>query len=179
MKIAKLFALLFSMLMLLCCNDKNEKRMFDEWMGRKIIIPDELVGYSINGCEDSVMYKFRQMKIVMYVDSNECIGCKLDLSKWSEFIDEVGRKSSVPVSFYIVFHPLLMSELTYVLRRDKFEHMVYIDENDVFNLLNQFPSDDRFRCFLLDSCDNVTLLGNPIHNDAIRQLYIKAISDGM
>ena len=55
---------------------------------------------------------------------------------------------------------------------------VCIDSNDELNKLNNFSSDPLFQTFLLDKNNRVKVIGNPIHNLKVRDIYINAITNG-
>jgi hypothetical protein len=58
---------------------------------------------------------------------------------------------------------------------DGFDMPVCIDVEDQLNRLNRFPSDMTFQTFLLDRDNKVVVIGNPIHNLAVKELYLKRI----
>ena len=51
-----------------------------------------------------------------------------------------------------------------------------VDINNEINKKNKFPEKDMFHTFLLDTENKVRIIGNPIHNSAVRDLYIDAIT---
>jgi hypothetical protein len=58
-----------------------------------------------------------------------------------------------------------------------FDFPICLDYADSINKLNHFPIDERFRCFLLDENNHVVLIGNPVHNQRFRELYLKTICE--
>ena len=42
--------------------------------------------------------------------------------------------------------------------------------------MNKFPQDITFQTFLLDQDNKVKVIGNPVHNLAVRDLYLKQIA---
>ena len=73
-------------------------------------------------------------------------------------------------------HPKDAKEIRYLLKRDAFDRPVCIDIDDRLNKLNKFPADITFQTFLLDKDNKVTVLGNPVHNTAVKDLYLKQIT---
>jgi hypothetical protein len=61
------------------------------------------------------------------------------------------------------------------LKVDGFDLPVCIDRKDRLNKLNRFPSDITFQTFLLDRDNKIVVIGNPIHNLAVKELYIKQL----
>lgn len=54
---------------------------------------------------------------------------------------------------------------------------MFIDHNNSFYKLNSLKKDHRFQVFLLDRENNILLIGDPIRNDAIWELYKKTLND--
>lgn len=108
-------------------------------------------------------------KIVTYVDSTGCTGCKLKLDKWKLLIKELSTltNDSLPVLF--ILHPKTKEELVNILKRNSFKYPIFIDENDIFNKLNRFSDDVRLQTFLLDKEQKIVAFGNPIHNPHIKK----------
>lgn len=50
-----------------------------------------------------------------------------------------------------------------------------MDQSDSLNQLNHFPKDIRFQVFLLDKNNKVVVIGNPICNSNVKELYLKEI----
>ena len=167
-----------SILLLSCKEDPQKEiaKIVTEWQDKEIIFPENMV-FTQYG-QDTIQYEMPESdyKILLYVDSVGCTGCKLQLHKWSEFIAEVDSLTSgnVPVLFF--FHPKDKRELTYLLKRDGITVPVCLDENDRLNSINSFPSRDDFQCFLLNKDNKVVFIGNPIHNIRIREMYFSRIA---
>lgn len=70
-----------------------------------------------------------------------------------------------------------LSEIRELLRRDRFDQPVCIDTGDRLNRANSFPSVFRFQTFLLDKDNRVVIIGNPVHNLVIADLYIDQLSN--
>jgi len=116
-------------------------------------------------------------KIVNYIDSIGCIRCKTQLPAWKNLIDDVSQFFGDKVAFLTIMHPRRIVEAKYAILGDEYPYPVCIDVNDEFNRLNHFPSDDRFHCFLLDENNRVVLIGNPVQNPKIKDLYIRTICE--
>ena len=85
-----------------------------------------------------------------------------------------GNNGNVP--FIFVFQSKDDRELRYILKCDNFDRPVCIDRNNRFNSSNRFPQDITFQTFLLDKDNKVKVIGNPVHNLAVRDLYLKQIT---
>ena len=89
---------------------------------------------------------------------------------------DVDSLSEGNVPFIFFFQTKNVRELMYILRRDNFSHPVCIDTEDSFNKLNRFPREMMFQTFLVDSENRVKVIGNPIHNLSVKDLYLKEIA---
>ena len=160
-----------------CEESEKERlsRLVKEWEGKEILFPAHSV-FTIQG-KDTVDFDFKdaEYKIVTYIDSVGCTSCKLQLSRWKEFMAEVDSLAHGNVPFLFYFHPKDMRELRYITRREAFVYPVCFDEKDDFNRLNHFPSEMMFQTFLLDKENRVIALGNPVQNPKVKELYLNLI----
>lgn len=165
--------------MLSCRETEKERitRLVSEWQGKEILFPEDMV--FTRYISDTVNYQIPESdyKILVYVDSIGCTSCKLQLHKWKELMNKIYSTVTNNISFIFVFHPKDLKEIEYLLKRDQFDIPIYMDWDDRFNKLNQFPSDITFQTFLLNRENKVIILGNPIHNLAVKDLYLKEISE--
>ena len=170
---------LFSLLFLFSCSDDkkhNIEVLVKEWNNKEICFPDNPVFTRF--VTDTVSYRIPKSdyKVVVFVDSVGCISCKLQLPRWKEFMYEVDSLSDGNVPFIFFFQTKDVRELRYILRRDNFQHPVCIDTEDTFYRLNRFPGEMMFQTFLVDSENRVKVIGNPIHNLSVKDLYLKEIA---
>lgn len=149
--------------------------MVQEWEGKEIFFPTHST-FTIQG-KDTVDFQFQnaEYKVVTYVDSVGCTGCKLQLPRWKELMTEVDSLTGGRVPFLFYFHPKDVKVLRFLIRRDGFTHPVCFDEMDDFNRMNHFPSESMFQTFLLDKENRVIALGNPIQNPKVKELYLDLI----
>ena len=62
-------------------------------------------------------------------------------------------------------------EIYSLLRHNAIAFPVVMDSLSQINKLNNFPDDRRFQTFLLDKENKVVVIGNPIYNPYIEDLY--------
>ena len=109
--------------------------------------------------------------LIVYFDSTQCSSCLLGrLYEWGE-VAEFSRDNC---NFVMVFSPkqARLSELKASLQTAFIETDVWVDENGDFARLNQtIPSDVKFHTFLLNPQRRVILVGDPVHNHQIWDLY--------
>ena len=161
-----------------CAESDKERlsKLVNEWERKEILFPTHSA-FTIQG-KDTVDFDFKDAdyKVVSYVDSAGCTGCKLQLPRWKELIAEVDSLAGGSVPFLFYFHPKDLKELKYLTRREGFVYPVCFDEKDDFNRLNRFPSEMMFQTFLLDKENKVVALGNPVLNPKVKELYLKLIT---
>lgn len=169
-----------SMMISFSCNSKmnKEKEIEDlilRWEGRKIQFPKDLV-FSIFGVDTIVSNYFdSDYKVVIYADNLGCISCKLKLSAWKKMISEFNEISDYKISFLFYLYPNYKEEIIDILKQNNFNHPVCLDLDNTFYKLNNLPFDEKFHVFLLNKKDNVLLIGNPVNNSKIRDLYMDII----
>lgn len=151
--------------------------LVNEWYGKEIIFPSHAT-FTIQGVDTiCTITKNTQFKIVNYVDSTGCTGCKLQLPHWMSLINEVSGLKGNNVSFWFYFHPKTnqIKELKYILKNNSFIYPICIDEKDEFNKFNKLLNKLDFQTFLLDKDNRIIAIGNPIHNPKIKELYMNII----
>ena len=164
------------------CQDKQKEekkqiaQLVNEWQGKQIVFPENLI--FTRYLTDTTDFQIPQSdyKVLIYVDSIGCTSCKLQLHKWKQLIEYTDSATQGKVPFLFFFHPKDAKEIRYLLKRDGFNRPVCIDMDDWLNKLNKFPADMTFQTFLLDKDNKVAVLGNPINNTAVKDLYLKQIT---
>ena len=152
--------------------------MVKDWEGKEIAFPDDCTFMDINGDECQSPSLKAPFKIVYYVDSLGCMSCKLKLEGWKRFIHEVDSLSGGKVSNFFYFPPKEkdLKELGILMKSNAFDYPVCIDRSDRFNASNRFPENDSFHVFLLDDKNKVRVIGNPVLNPTLKELYLQVIT---
>ena len=168
---------IFPFLLVACQTTRKDHitQLVEEWQGKEVRFPENPV--FTRQLKDTVDYRILETvyKVLVYVDSIGCTSCKLQLPKWKEFIAYVDSVSDRQIPFLFFFQSKDNKELRYILRRDNFRLPVCVDSQDEFGKLNRFPSEQMFQTFLLDKDNRVKVIGNPIHNLSVKELYLKEI----
>ena len=174
----QLYILLLLSLLTACKENNKEKfaLLVQEWQGKEIVFPQNMAFTRF--VTEPVDYRIpdAEYKVLVYVDSVGCTSCKLQLLKWKELIAHVDSATNGNVPFIFIFQSKYDRELRYILKCDNFDRPVCIDRNNRFNSSNRFPQDITFQTFLLDKDNKVKVIGNPVHNLAVRDLYLKQIT---
>ena len=150
-----------------------------EWNNKEILFPDTF--YFSKTLYDTINYDINTpFKVFYYVDSTGCSSCKLKINGWYELqylFDDLFHGNCKSV---IVFEPknaIQILEISTQIHVSGTDNCYILDTCGLFNKLNNFPDDERFHCFLLDENNKVILIGNPVLNSKIKDLYLKTISE--
>ena len=175
----KYLNLIILLLFLLACQDKKKdeiKHLVSEWQGKEIRFPKDMVFARF--ATDTVDFTLPKSphKVLVFVDSIGCTSCKLQLHRWKELIQYTDSITQGTVPFLFFFQSDDKKEIRYLLKKDNFDKPICLDQSDKLNELNHFPADGRFQTFLLDKYNKVVVIGNPIHNPNIRELYLKEVT---
>jgi hypothetical protein len=182
-KINKLliFAVLFLVYCFNACKDKKlieAERMVKEWVGKTVKFPENPECFILGRdtisdvCADLFQ---KDYKILFYIDSTGCSGCRLKLSEMKQLITETDTMFHGQLGILIFFQPKSKKEMKFLLKEAKFDYPVFIDMNNVVNKLNHFPNQEIYQSFLLDRDNKVLKIGNPILNIGIKRLYVAHI----
>lgn len=151
------------------------EKVIKEWTGKKINFPQGVRCISMNKDTTCISPDSTPYKILIYIDQAGCISNKLQLYKWNTLIEEVRNEMQGLVNFQFYFQPKDIRKIQSILRRDTFEYPSHIDIDGKLNKLNNFQEDSRFQTFLLDMDNKVVLVGNPVNNPHIWDLYKRII----
>jgi hypothetical protein len=147
--------------------DSENRRIVHEWIGKEIIFPDLISRSQINKSTNN------NLKIVTRINGN-CYPCLSQLNHWKKLIEEIS--SEYQISFYIfivaddyeIFNSINEKEI-------HFDYPFIYDRNDEFYRINKLPQKSAFHTMLLTEKNKVILIGNPIGNIALKDLYVKEI----
>ena len=160
------------------CQDKQKEiitLLVKEWQGKQILFPENMVFTRFASDTTNFVIPTSDYKVLVFVDSIGCTSCKLQLSRWKEFIrytDSISQKN-IPFLFFFQFDD--QWEIHSLLIRENFDKPICLDRSDSLNQLNHFPKDIRFQVFLLDKNNKVVVIGN-VHNPNVKELYLEEIS---
>lgn len=172
-------------LYLFSCSSKSEKLEadVDSMMGQEISIPykelTSLTGTdkgSASANADSLRYVY-----VSYLDLSECSPCYFSkLAEWDD-IQEMFMLARIPFETVIIIET--NDKNTLALRRayesNGCQREVFLDKVNAFKGQNKIlPTDNRLHTFLLNSQNQVVLIGDPVRNRRIKTLlkeYLETI----
>ncbi len=164
-------AMLMSVIMSCNCSDKEQRDIVTEWIGKELIIPDSLQ-FQIGDIPIEYDFNDADYKIVTYIDSTGCTGCKMRLKEWDNFISSLKCSSdTVRVNFVMIVSHVNTEYLNEILKQKNFLHPITIDNEGIFYKSNHLPENNKYQTFLLTGDNRIVAIGNPINNPKIKDVY--------
>lgn len=174
-------SLLFIAILFVYCKESEQDRiarLVNVWIGKTIQFPSQMCLTSF--VNDTVITQCTRKQssytILSYVDTIGCTSCRLQLPKWKEMVGYLDSIYPNRVNFLMVFYPKERTKLIKYLRNERFDRFVYIDEMDSLNLMNKFLHEEHFCTFLLNKDDKIVVIGNPVLNSKVKEIYLNVIS---
>ncbi len=120
------------------------------------------------------------LKMIVWYDSTECSTCKLDrILDYYDFID-YNITSLTGLKSYFIFSPSKQNLKSFEDYASSVVHYypIFVDTANQFYKLNpHIPANKLMHSFMLDSENKVVLVGSPILNQAMFDLYKKTIEE--
>lgn len=122
-----------------------------------------------------------QPRILVYVGEGECGVCSLRLPEWYTKINELRQTGIDSMQVLFVVEEREMPRMEAAVAEShiaRIREIVAIrpDSSRLFLTTNPIPSDYRFHTFLLDKENRVVLVGSPIGNPKMWNLYKSTIA---
>ena len=176
---------ILSIVTIFVCSCKDNKKREDaakivnEWIGKEIRFPENVPCF-VSGKDTvtelcSEQFK-KEFKILLYVDSAGCSDCRLKLFEWKQLMVEADSLFGGKVGFLLFFQPKDIKEMSYSFAKYRFDYPVFMDTKGAINSLNRFPQETQYQCFLLDKNNKALMIGNPVANPRIWELYKELIT---
>ena len=174
---ASIYLILFTVLAISCQTKRDKvEKVIKEWQGKEILIPDVNFAYNVLG-RDTILGTDlwdKPYKILTYIDSIGCSACQMEIPLWMELMDSC-KLQQLDVSFIFVIHSDDFIKLGHDVQIFGFDHPIIYDYQNSFDKINHFPP-PPYRSFLLDKDNKVQLIGLPIKNPKMWELYKKTIT---
>jgi hypothetical protein len=148
---------------------KEETAVYEHWINKKIELPQTTVNDTdcIN-CRPG-MFSDRKGNMIISVFDIGCSSCMETLDNWKKFITLMDKRH-VKVAF------IIPPELVEMYKRQKqlFAGLtLYFDKDYKFIETNQISPEKALQTFLIDKDNKIVILGNPVANAGIRDIYLK------
>lgn len=120
------------------------------------------------------------LKLVVYADSVGCTGCAINhIDSWGSLVD-YAEQFNDRLGFYFIFSPLKreLRGTELMIANSMFDYPIMLDTLKEFERLNpHLPKNKALHTFLLDENNNVILVGNPLHNKKIEEMFYKIVEE--
>jgi hypothetical protein len=179
MKRGLLVCLLLAVALFGSCQERKTKKEVEKLLSSEIVISEEIRQVLFG--RDTVMVDTggSPARLVIYTDSLSCSSCRLKYMY--EYNDILGLHEEVGNDFMpiFVFSPRVgqSSEIRNTLLLYRFDYPILLDDGGLFPVANpHIPADNRFHTFLIDKNGKVVLVGDPVNNPALWELYKSTIT---
>ena len=164
-----------------CSGNKDSIKKLDaelrQFKAKAITLPTNLLA---KNCEEQVLpdstLLLRPLKMVVYINQDGCQSCKLrSLLPIYMYILENQYRENFGVVIILNTQEIEVAEFT--LKEIGFCKTVFFDPDACFERLNpHLPANEQLHTFLLNNNNKVILVGNPVHNERLNDLYIKEMN---
>ena len=151
-----------------------------QWAGKTVILSGEYEAVMMGKDTSVALYDTSSVKILNYFGPQECSPCRLqDLIRWQALLSDLQPDSlQRSIRFINIFGVnrdvgiMKINSMTY-----RIDYPIFIDTIGAFERANpHLPSDPVFHTFLLDRDNRVVLVGSPIGNPKMWELYKSTIA---
>ncbi|MCH7412816.1 hypothetical protein MM213_04910 [Belliella sp. R4-6] len=166
------FIVLFTILSIFSCSTNEEKiqSLSSNYMKQFPLMKDTAIKHfyeiekvkGINEINSETGYK------VIKLITTECAACFLEMEDWSSFISS--KKLNSELEIYFIATGKRNDYFDHVMKNYNYPFTIYIDEKNSFIDLNNLNFYSR-ETFLLDSENKISLIGSPVANELVYDLY--------
>ena len=122
-----------------------------------------------------------KIKYIIYSDSMRCTPCAINkMYLWNSLL-EYSKNYNGQLNFYFIFCPArkdLHEMKLALIKNSKFNYPILLDTLGEFEKLNpHLPQNNTLHAFLLDENNNVILVGDPLHNKRIKEIFYKTVEE--
>jgi len=166
-----IFIFSFLISTLICIGQqKDTKSVVNEWIEKKIQLP-KLNSIKKNK-EISINPLNKKIKILTLING-ECGVCIDELEKWKKYMNKV---DILEVGFvFLIYYSSYMDNNYLDSSGLQFDYPYFEDFGQKYIIENKFPKEKQYQTFLLNESNKVILIGNPIINESISNLFLKTI----
>jgi len=179
MSLTKGYILLLLLLLLLangCTNpekiEKKEiKREVRNCLGKSVSFPDSvnIIKHGKLEYVESNILLHECYKIITFI-SGDCEKCLENLKAWESYSESIHFIPEVDLIIVLVMTNMNVFEKKYIAKVHERVPLIVDSDMDIFRI-NELPQNWELRTFLLDQQNRILVVGNPVSNKSIHQLY--------
>lgn len=157
-----IFCLLFA-----CTNKSEVEKTVKHWQGKHFFLPNDSLMIKTNRSTFTPLSK--KIKIATTINAS-CGACITELEDWMVFMKGIDT-SQVGFVFLLYSNDQLMAFEKINSASIHFTYPYFHDKGRKVFLKNDISESKLYQTFLLDSTNNVILVGNPINNKDLSAIY--------
>lgn len=168
--------------LLVACSDRDQQlaKEIKILQSKAIQLPSKGLVVQQNTELHEVDVNEKALKLVIYTDSVGCTSCAINqINLWDSFIDYAEQFNN-QLRFYFIFSPVKkdFNSIKSAIASSMFDYPILLDTLREFEKLNpHLPRNRSLHSFLLDENNNVILVGNPLHNKRIEEIFYKTVEE--
>jgi hypothetical protein len=179
MKRGLLVCVLLAVALFGSCQERKTKQDVEKLLSGAIEVPAEIRQVLFGRDTLAMDVDGSLARLVIYTDSLSCSSCRLKYM--FEYNDILGLHEEVGNDFMpmFVFSPPngMSAEICNTLLLYRFDYPILLDDGGLFPAANpHIPADKMFHTFLIDKNGKVVLVGDPVNNPALWELYKTTIT---
>lgn len=179
LKMKAKLSIIGTMICLLFLGCKSEKEQVRDKIEQMKSRPIELCLDKME-CRRNPLSKLnKKYTMVVYVDSAECSSCALSkLRFWNPLIAEA-KKKQLDIDYVFILAPKKkdMEDVNVELEITDLQSSIYVDTAFAFKKNNKdLPKENKYHSFLLNTEGKVILIGSPIANKKIMDIYKSTVN---
>lgn len=119
-------------------------------------------------------------RLVVYMDSSKCSPCIISkMYMWNSLIEKT-RESGDKVGYVFIFEPKKeqIEDAIWAVESSGLKNRIYIDTACVFKRDNPFvPKAEMYHAMLINKKDSILLVGMPLTNHKVEELFFNIINN--
>lgn len=163
----------FILLAIALCGCKGSNTTLEtdvaELIGKRLLFLDSINSDFFSGAD---------FKIVNYIDTSGCEECKLHLFDWGR-LQRILDTLNVNVKVCFVVWSKEIERIESLAAIHRFKNPIVVDTFGSFQNRYPIPTISSFKCCLVDSLNQVVLVGSPLYNDKLFKLYLKQFTNDL
>jgi len=165
-------------LLLFACSQQRSIKSIEQIMKQSITV-SPTIGAVWKG-KDTILSDFMEtpIKLIIWHDSLACTSCEMSKMYEWKYITAYADSLSQWLSIIFLFTPKKndLDRVNIALKFGKFDYPIFIDQNSAFVKQNpKLPKNRQLHSFLLDKNNRVVMVGNPLYNPTLWELYKRTI----
>lgn len=168
----------FLLIVIACGNHNNDhiepiEVVLEKWYGQEIVLPDSLFCFTNSIMTPVLISDSDNFRLISLI-SADCPNCIEDIFNLYQFYSKIGQHDNAEVMIILFArdYDYLLSHYWNQLPQDL---NIYIDPEYRFYDLNNYPKNELYRTFLINRGNEVIIIGDPIYNFDLQDLYLEKI----